>query len=204
MSVRRFVLLFSMMFLLVSACAPLETPAPTSEPPTVEPVQNSGFYPLDTMTQIEELDIILAAVASGDPQQVRDLFGYTATACMTVNALGGPPPCRAGEAEGTSVEVLPILGSEGSFLRREEAGGFPGLQVSGIYAVYEVSSSAYSEPNYPAGDYALAFVSDSDIPGVVLQVRDGRIIRIDYVFEMTSFKDRLERDASNFILPPNS
>ena len=202
MSFRGFASLFSLMLLILAACAPVVTSAPQDDPLITVP-QADG-YPLDTRTGIAEIDVVLTAVASGDPQQVRDLFGYTKTACMTVNALGGPPPCRAGEAEGTSVEVLPILGSEGSFLRREEAGGFPGLQVSGIHTVYEVSSSAYSEPNYPAGDYALAFVSDSDIPGVVLQVRDGRIIRIDYVFEMTSFKARFERDASSFILPPNS
>ncbi len=54
---------------------------------------------------------------------------------MTVHALGGPPPCRKGEAEGTVVEVLPSRGPEGSFMRKDEVGNWLGL-VQLVYMLY--------------------------------------------------------------------
>jgi hypothetical protein len=45
---------------------------------------------------IAEIDVIIKAVAGGDAEELRNLFEYTKTFCMNVNALGGPPsvPCR--------------------------------------------------------------------------------------------------------------
>jgi hypothetical protein len=55
--------------------------------------------------------------------------------------------------------------------------------MSELYAAYQVSDKAYSEKDYPTGDYALVFIdSNSKQGGITLQVRDGRIIRIDYLF----------------------
>jgi hypothetical protein len=102
------------------------------------------------------------------------------------------------------VEVLPFLGSEGSFLRKDEVGNFPGLRVTGVYAVYKASELAYSEANYPAGDYGLVFVADQNVPGVVLQIRNGEIIRIDYIYNISSLSEILKRDAAAMILEPQS
>jgi len=42
-----------------------------------------------------------------------------------------------------------------------------------------VSESAYSDENYPAGEYALVFLGKPEVPTpVTLQVRQGRIVRI--------------------------
>ncbi len=161
------------------------------------------YYPLDTMTQIEEIDLILAAVASGDAQAVRNLFGFSTIACKTVvNALGGPPPCRAGEKEGAMVEVLPFLGPEGSYLRKDEVSNFPGLNVTGVYAIYQVSETAYSEENFPKGDYAIMLTAPENLPNIVLQIKNGQIVRIDYAFDPASVETILQRDAANFVLPP--
>jgi len=176
-----------------------EQPQPTqaSTSPTLK------YYPLDTVTQIEEIDLILVAVASGDAQAVRNLFGFSTIACKTVvNALGGPPPCRAGEKEGTMVEVLPFLGSEGSYLRKDEVGNFPGLTVTGVYAIYDVSETAYSEENFPKGDYGIMLTAPENLPNIVLQIKNGQIVRIDYVFDPSSVETILQRDAANFVLPP--
>ena len=182
--------------LLLSACVPVATP-------TLDPV-SKNYYSLDTRTGIPEVDEVLAAVESGDPQMLRDLFRFTTIACMTVNALGGPPSCREGEAEGTLVEVLPSLGSEGSFLRKDEIDNWPGLDISALYAVYRVSENAYSEEYFPKGDYGIFLIGGENTPGVILQVEPDGIVRLDYVFDESSFPVILQRDASEIILGPES
>jgi len=183
------------MIFVFSACSSVATPTPTAlsptEPIVIETEGTSSYYPLDIVTNIEEIDVVLRAVASGDPQQLRDLFGYTTATCKTVQGLGGPPPCHEGEAEGTSVEVLSFLGSEGSFLRRDEAVNYPGIQAVGIYAIYETSENVYSEENYPAGEYGIMLLSEGSEPGIVLQVKDGKIVRIDSLFDPASYRDIL-------------
>lgn len=212
--------LFMMLLVTVSACSSAATPTldvnteqpqpvPTSAVHTEQPqpTQTSvapvlNYYPLDVTTQIEEIDLILAAVASGDTDELRNLFGFTTTACKTVNALGGPPSCREGEAEGATVEVLPFLGPEGSYLRKDEVGNFPGLNVTGVYAIYHVSETAYSEENFPKGDYGIMLTASENLPSIVLQIKNGQIVRIDYVFDPSSVETVLQRDAANFVLPP--
>ena len=91
--------------LLASACLPMLTPAPAAT--VLAPSQTSAekYHSLDTPTTMEEIDTILAAVNSKDKQDLTDLFSYTTIACRTIYALGGPPPCREGEAQGMLVEV---------------------------------------------------------------------------------------------------
>ena len=118
---------------------------------------------------------------------------------MTVNALGGPPPCRAGEAEGTIVEVLPILGPEGSYLWKDEISSWTGPETVGLFAIFQVSDIVFSDENYPKGDYGIILVGDENASHIVLHVRNGRIIRIDYP---AALDEILARDASEIILPP--
>jgi hypothetical protein len=199
--------LFVILLVSVSACFSAATPTPEVNIEQPQQTQASvlpalKYYPLDTTTQIEEIDLVLYAIASGDAQAVRDLFGFSTLACKTVNALGGPPPCREGEAEGTMVEVLPFLGSEGSYLRKDEVSNFPRLNVIGVYSIYQVSETAYSEENFPKGDYGIMLTAPENLPNIVLQIKSGQIVRIDYVFDPSSVEMILQRDAANFVLPP--
>jgi hypothetical protein len=111
-----------------------------------------------------------------------------------------PPACRADEAEGTPVEVLPSLGPEGSFLRKDEAENFPGLNVIGLYAVYRVPHSVGSDENYPAGDYGIVYLSGENIPEVILPVMNGKIVRIDYIFGYPESNDLLPPGVTDFVL----
>ena len=202
--------IFIMVVVLLAACAPSATPVQETLPPTQPPVsetQVTGLpqvHPLDMLTNTPEIDVIIRAVASDDPQELRNLFEYSRIACMTVNALGGPPPCRENEPEGTLVDVLPSLGPEGSFLRQDEAGNFPGLNATGLYAVYRVPDSAFSDENYPAGDYGIVYLTDKNIPEVILQVTKGKIVRIDYVFGYPEFNTLLPEGVMDFVLAPVS
>jgi hypothetical protein len=120
-----------------------------------------SHYPLTTQTGIESIDQILAAVSSGDVQTLRSLIEFSEAKCTHRDELGGPPKCREGEAEGTSVEVLSFLNSEGSFLRKDE------IDVSRVYAVYEANAAVISsEGYYPHGTYMILFVSGEKQPAV--------------------------------------
>lgn len=202
--------IFTMVIVLLAACAPTAKLVRETLPPTQPPVSETQVtslpqvHPLDTLTNTPEIDVIIRAVASDDPQELRNLFEYSKIACMTVNALGGPPPCRENEPEGTLVDVLPSLGPEGSFLRQDEAGNFPGLSATGLYAVYRVPDSAFSDGNYPAGDYGIVYLTDENIPEVILQVTKGKIVRIDYVFGYPEFNTLLPEGVTDFVLEPVS
>lgn len=172
---------------------------PTSTEPAPPQPSEPGYHPLSTRTGIPDVDAVLAAVESGDPQQLRDLIRFTTVGCTKAEGLGGPPKCQDGEAEGTLVEVLPFLGSEGHFLHKADVSNFPGVNVTGLYAVYKVSDSAYSEEAYPVGEYAVMFVGDENQPGIVIQIRDG-VVRIDYLYSSAYLDETIQRDASELIL----
>lgn len=163
---------------------------------------SQSTYPLTTRTGVEEIDRILDA--SGDVRKLRALIAFTPAKCTEQEGLGGPPKCLPGEKEGTSVEVLPFLGPEGYFLRKSEIENWPGFEISGIYAIYKVSSKAYSDENYPAGQYAILFLGKEDQPAISLRVKDGQIVRVDYVFDHSSesLQETLQREAASLILAP--
>lgn len=205
-------MILTLIVVLLGACSPAATatPLPKVLAPTQPPISETQMasprqaHPLDTLTNISEIDVIIRAVAGGDPQELRDLFEYARAACMTVNALGGPPSCRADEAEGTIVEVLPSLGSEGSFLRKDQAEKFPGMNATGLYAVFRVPESAFSDENFPAGEYGIAYVTGENTPEVILHVTDGKIVRIDYVFGFPESNEILPEGVTDFVLEPVS
>lgn len=154
---------------LISAC--------NAVPPQATPLPRG-------QTGIDELDTIISTVLNGSTADLLPHLEFTQTSCTLAVGLGGPPKCLEGEKEGTPVEVLPFLGpGEGSFIRKQDIGSWSGLDVSDLYAAYQVSDKAYSEKDYPAGDYALVFIdSDSKQGAITLHVKNGRIIRIDYLF----------------------
>src|SRR5829696_4352728 len=100
--------LLSLVSLLAGACSSVATSTPSSD--------LSAGYPLATRTGVEVVDKVLAAVARGNTEELRSLIQYTAAPCTTAQGMGGPPKCNEGEPEGQMLQVLPFLGSEGSFI----------------------------------------------------------------------------------------
>lgn len=158
------------------------------------------FTPGDR-TGVAELDEIITIALGGNVAELRPLLEFTQTRCTFAEGLGGPPKCLDGEQEGTPVEVLPFLGPEGHFIRKADIGSWHGLDVSGVFAVYRVSNKAYTEENYPAGQYAIVFLGGPENKSsITLQVRRGRIIRIDYG---ANYPPEIPTDAvDHFLLPP--
>ena len=175
--------------------------ATESMPITTAPPKGPRYYPLSTRTGIADIDAVLTAVESGDSQELRDLVRFTTVACTTAEGLGGPPKCRGNEADGTLVHVLPFIGSEEVSCAESELSSFPGVKVIGLYAVYRVSASAYSEEAYPAGEYAVAFKVGENQPSVVIQIQNG-IVRMDFLYSPTSLDEVIQRDAAELILAP--
>jgi hypothetical protein len=167
-------------------------------------VGDNGFYSFETRTGIADVDVILTALESGDTSQLVALFRFTTHSCTSIGALGGPPQCRAGEAENTPVEVLPTLFSEGSYLWKDEIENWQGLQVESLYAVFAISEQAYSDEYYPSGKYGIVLMDAGGKPAVIARVADEMIVRIDLPAD-ASFETLdaiLARDASGMVLPP--
>lgn len=198
MKIHLIVILFVLGGLLGGACSPAATSIPT--------VDISPGYPLQTTTGVDAVDKVLAAVANDDTDALRSLARYTVAPCTTAEGLGGPPKCRPDEEEGTLLEVLPFLGSEGSFIRKSEIGNWPGIQASAVYAVYRVSGGAPVEEYYPSGEYAIVFLGPPDQDAVSVRIGNGGIVRIDSLFDTSpeALKITIERDASEVILAPKS
>jgi hypothetical protein len=182
-----------------AACAPALSTITDSDA-----ITTAGYHPLATQTDIAEVDNVLTVVASGDDQQLRSLIQFTTARCTQADGLGGPPKCRPGESEGTAVDVLPFLGSEGSFLHKDEIETWQGIDVTGLYAIYEVSSDVRVEEYYPAGKYAILFVGKEGQPSVVLRLSEGRIVRVDYLPNASPeyLQATLQREAAEIILSP--
>ena len=64
---------------------------------------------------IPEVDRVLDTLFL-HPDQADSLLVYTKAACTMSDGLGGPPKCTESQNEGTIVEGIPVLGSEGQFI----------------------------------------------------------------------------------------
>jgi len=129
---------------------------------------------------VPHLDDLVSAVSSGSNEDILALVQFSSLPCTKAEGMGGPPKCLASETEGTPVEVLPILGSEGHHMRRSELSSWPGIGDAQLYAAYQTSESTYSDEFYPAGEYGVAFLMPDKANVVVFQVSDDGIVRIDY------------------------
>jgi len=154
------------------------------------------------LTGIPDLDHIFSIILNGNIDEQQSLIEFSELGCTYAEGLGGSPKCEASEAEGTPVEVLPFLGPEGHFIRKSDIDTWEGLNVTGLFAAYEVPDKAYSDANYPAGDYALVFLdAGSPETTITLQVKNGRIVRIDYRFgNPPTIKE--EDVAKYLVMPP--
>ncbi|MGZ9166544.1 MAG: hypothetical protein ACXW4U_15345 [Anaerolineales bacterium] len=192
--------------LALVACSPV-MPATEQATSIPNPTPDEPFHPFTMRTGVEEVDRVLEAVASGDQQALLSVIQFTEAKCTHAEGLGGPPKCQDGEVEGTPMEVLPFLGSEGSYLRKEELGNWQGIDVSALYAVYEVDSSRILvEEYFPAGEYVIVLIGTGNQSPVALRVTDGGIVRVDSLFEPIpeTLDALIQREASNVILAPKN
>ncbi len=187
----------------VGAYPAVETPVESYPgPEQADPGIFSAYpppYEAGKTTGVAAVDKVLAALPSSNAADVQALLVYASAPCTTAEGLGGPPKCKEGEAEGSQVEGIPVLGSEGSWTRKAEV---PADFLAGpfnVLGVYEVNPDANTDPNYPAGTYAIV-VTPASQPNslILLRVDENGIVRVDYKMDGTSSGFS---DASQFILP---
>jgi hypothetical protein len=203
-------LLLSIWILIVvslTACGALETDADTqgasrgADTPTntaPAPMENEPLGPAKTGR--DELDRVIRIVLDGDTNALRSIVQYAQAECTFEDGLGGPPKCKEGEVEGETVEVLPFLGPEGHFIRREDRNSWIGIRARDVHAVYAVSSSAFTNPYYPSGTYAIAFINEAQSTLVTLRIVEGRIVRVDTA--LGNPPDIRQDDVESYLLPP--
>ena len=154
-----------------------------------------------TRTGIPYVDAVIEAGLSGDPRVLNALIVLSTLPCTTREGFGGPPKCLQGEADGTLVQALPVLGSEGGHVRIDEINSWEGIGAARLYAVYRTGSYTYSDDFYPAGEFAVVFIPEGSAGALPLQATQGGIVRFDHAFGPTI--EELHQDhASDFILGP--
>lgn len=185
-----------------TAIPPTQTPVPVEPTATTEPTESASgdFYPPETRTGISDVDSVITAVLSDDLAARRALVHFLTAPCTTAQGAGGPPKCAADQAEGTEVEVFPIMEGEGQFASRDTLDLFLDFTTSGLYAVYEVPADAYHEIYWPAGQYGLIFARDNLGGSVTVFVQDGAIVRLTLSHRSPS--EELTLSKGQTILPP--
>lgn len=173
-------------FILISAC---------SNTTLVPEVKSGGQW-----TGVDQLDRLIEIVLSDDMDALQSVIQFTQSKCTFVEGLGGPPKCKEGEVEGETVEVLPFLGWEGHFIRKEDLGSWDGLSVSQVYAAYTVSAVEYTDPDYPRGTHAIVFIDEAQGSSVTLQIVAWQIVRIDLGLGPTP--EIQEDDVDTYLLQP--
>ncbi len=154
----------------------------------------------EVKTGVGELDRIIRIVLDGDAGGLRSNVQYTQARCTFADGLGGPPKCREGEVEGELLEVLPFLGPEGHFIRKKDIESWIGIGASDLYAVYTVSDSAFTDPIYPRGKYAIAFINEARFMITTFQIVEGHIVRVDS--DLGNPPKIRRDDVDKYLIPP--
>lgn len=180
--------------------APESGEAPSAYP---QPAASTAFTPYapGTTTGVEAVDRVLAAFTTGDLSSRQSLISFVAAPCTREQGITPLSRCAANESESTLVEGLPILGPEGSFLRRSEvpedffAGDFQ------LVAIYEVKPEALQETYSPSGQYGIV-LAQSRTPGsttfTTLRINESGIVRVDIDRDRPALGFT---DAGAFLLP---
>lgn len=158
--------------------------------------------PAADRTGFSHVDAVIEAGLSGDAQALRDLIRLSPFPCTTREGLGGPPKCLPDEPDGTIVEALPVLGSEGGHVRKADLDTWQGIGPAELYAVYRTGSDTFSDEFYPAGEFAVVFaLADYAGDTVTLHVTQDGIVRIDHGFGPTA-EELYQQQQEDFILGP--
>jgi len=129
---------------------------------------------------VPHLDALVRAASAGITPDIVKLMQFSSLPCTKAEGLGGPPKCLADEAEGTLVEVMPVLVPEGHHIRRSEFSAWPGIGKAQLYAAYKIPEDAYSDEYFPVGEYGIAFLLADQANVAVFQVTEAGIVRLDY------------------------
>jgi hypothetical protein len=159
-------------------------------------------YPADTQTGIAAVDAVIEARLANDVDALVGLTQFLTINCVKVaEGLGSLPLCNEDEADGTPLQVLPLAFSEGTYVRQEDIQTRYHAAPYTLLAVYRVADDVQEDETFPAGEYGIIFIDESQsfFNAVNLRVNEQGIVRIDY----NAWPDILNGfDIGEFILPP--
>jgi hypothetical protein len=113
-------------------------------------------------TGIAAVDRAIAAVLAADERVLGEMLVLQPVRCEAEPVgVGGPPPCRDGEADGTPVEVIATAQCEGAYVRPDE------LRLTSIVADAAELYAVYRAPDnyFPSGLYVAVFERPADAQG---------------------------------------
>jgi hypothetical protein len=160
----------------------VETEYPSPSEPTRQspyPGPQVEFMQAEMRFGIPEVDRVLEALYVS-PDNLDTLIVYTKAQCTKTSGLGGPPKCAAGQNEGTTVEVLPILGPEGHFILKGSHSLAELLGQTHLLGVFKVVEDFKSEDYYPSGLYGIVLTQQDNAAIIVLRLNQDGIVRVDF------------------------
>ncbi len=175
----------------ITGCTPMLTPTPATLP-----------------TGISYVDKVIQSVLSGDLQAFKDQVVLRSVPCTKEKWLFSQPLCKEDEAEGTIVQTLPLLSDDMVHLRIDGIQAWHGLGDVQLYAVYRTGDYTYSDEYFPAGEYAVAFLSEGSEFAAILQVTQNGIVRIDFcgvrfdICHGSTIEEKYQENPLAFILGP--
>ena len=128
-------------------------------------------------TGIPEVDAVVAAVESAEPNRVRSLLRFTPFPCEAPGAAG-PAICRTGQDEGTPIDLFPISGCEPGLFSRVEVGDSylrgRGMGAPILHEVYR------APPGFePPAEYIAVFSTTSVTwKGLAMAINQRQIVKI--------------------------
>ena len=172
-------IVFFLLLLTMSACAAL--------PGTLEVsiLPEASLIPQNSV--LEELKPVLESILFGTIEDRRALVSYTTIGCTNMDGLGGPPKCEPGQAEGSLVQVLPILSGEGTFATQQGIDQALDFEVMDLYAIYHLPQDNFPADYWSIGEYGLIFSRQMNAVPFPLTVftQDGRIVQLQHHMGIT-------------------
>jgi len=150
-----------------------------------------------------DVDRVADAVTARDVAALLDLVAYQQLACTAqADDAAGPPLCRAGEADGTVVEAVPIVAQcESSYLRPGDVENALDHLVDPrpeVYAAFEVPET------WASGEYAVVLSSSEQGRPVAteLVIEGGKIVVLDFGCGESPEERIAGIDEDTFVIEP--
>lgn len=159
-------------------------------------------------TGVPEVDRIIEAILNQDVDALAGLVRYQQEECSTSDSsdIPEPPRCKAGQADGSLVDVFLSGACKPSYVTREEVPDFLSLNVGetelSVYAVYRTESNPGLD-----WDHRIVFHGPEgreDVRGAEIGVENGGIASFTFpCSSITGLVHFLESDGAEVILPPS-
>lgn len=187
--------------LCVAACSGGGTKVSLS--PSAVPSIAQGASPESTAesnapppTGIAEVDQVVKATLAGDVDALARMLHYKRLGCVTLQQVGSPPLCRAGEATGTMVDAFSVGGCDGVNDRADEIPP----RVASVIQRAERSLYAVFRPAFGGADYRVLFVyTNAQRLGLAVDLKDGGIVEMNTTCGTV---EMATKGVTDFIVPP--